>query len=79
LFPEPPPPGLVPRCEEAGILGALAGVVGSLQAVEVVKELLVLGESLSGWLLLYDSLQASFHKIRIPRDPTCALCGARAS
>ncbi len=78
LFPEPPPPGLVPRCEEAGILGALAGTVGSLQAIETVKELLGLGESLSGWLLLYESLEATFRKIRVPRDPNCALCGGVA-
>jgi adenylyltransferase/sulfurtransferase len=77
LFREPPPPDLIPRCEEAGILGATAGVVGTLQATEVLKELLGLGSSLSGTLLLYDALGPSFHKIRIPRDPACPTCGSR--
>lgn len=74
LFPDPPPEDLVPRCEEAGVLGALAGVAGSLQAVETVKELVGIGESLSGYLLLYDALSASFQKIRVPRHPNCPLC-----
>jgi molybdopterin-synthase adenylyltransferase len=76
LFREPPPPDLVPRCETAGILGAVAGVVGTLQATEVLKELLGLGESLSGTLLLYDALRTGFHKIALPRDPDCPTCGA---
>ena len=79
LFPAPPPPGLVPRCEEAGILGALAGTAGTLQATEVLKEVLGLGESLSGSLLIYDALGTEFRKIRIPRDPACPLCGAEAT
>ncbi|HEX6958645.1 MAG TPA: molybdopterin-synthase adenylyltransferase MoeB [Ferrovibrio sp.] len=79
LFPEPPPADLIPRCEEAGILGAIAGAVGSLQAVEVLKELLGLGESLSGHLLVYDGLSTTFRKIRIKRDPTCPLCGPQAT
>jgi molybdopterin-synthase adenylyltransferase len=74
LFREPPPPDLVPRCEEAGILGAVAGVVGTLQAVEVLKELLGLGESLDGTLLLYDALRTRFHTIRIAKDPDCPTC-----
>ena len=77
LFREPPPPDLVPRCETAGILGAVAGVIGTLQATEVLKELLGLGESLSGQLLMYDALRASFHKIKLPRDPECPTCGGR--
>jgi molybdopterin/thiamine biosynthesis adenylyltransferase len=76
LFREPPPPDLVPRCETAGILGVVAGVMGTLQATEVLKELLGLGESLSGTLLLYDALRAGFHKIALPRDPDCPTCGA---
>jgi adenylyltransferase/sulfurtransferase len=76
LFREPPPPGLVPRCEEAGILGAVAGVVGTLQAVEVLKELLGLGDSLDGTLLIYDALKARFHSIRIAKDPDCPTCAA---
>ena len=75
LFRDPPPPDLIPRCEEAGILGATAGVVGTLQATEVLKELLGLGTSLSGTLLMYDALGTNFHKIRIPRDPHCPTCG----
>lgn len=75
IFPEAPPPDMVPRCEEAGILGALAGVMGSLQTTEVLKELLGLGESLAGRMLIYDSLATEFHSIKLPRDPNCALCG----
>jgi molybdopterin-synthase adenylyltransferase len=75
LFREPPPPDTVPRCEEAGILGAVAGVMGTLQAVEVLKELLGLGNSLDGTLLIYDALQARFHRIRIAKDPDCPTCG----
>lgn len=76
LFREPPPPDLVPRCEEAGILGAVAGVLGTLQGVEVLKELLGLGDSLDGTLLIYDALRARFHAIRIAKDPDCPTCGA---
>jgi len=65
----------VPRCEEAGILGALAGVMGSLQTTEILKELLGLGDSLAGRMLMYDSLATSFHTIAVPRDPKCTLCG----
>jgi molybdopterin-synthase adenylyltransferase len=78
LFREPPPPGMVPRCEEAGILGAVAGVVGTLQAVEVLKELLGLGESLDGTLLIYDALRVRFHRIRIAKDPDCPTCRVAA-
>jgi molybdopterin-synthase adenylyltransferase len=74
LFRDPPPPDLVPRCETAGILGAVAGVLGTLQAVEVLKELLELGESLDGTLLIYDALRARFHSIRIAKDPECPTC-----
>ena len=76
LFPEPPPPGLVPSCAEGGVFGALAGAVGSFQAIEVLKEVLGIGDSLSGHLLLIDALGAVFRKIRVPRDPACPLCGA---
>jgi adenylyltransferase/sulfurtransferase len=78
LHREPPRPGIVPRCEEAGILGAVAGVMGTLQAVEVVKELLGLGESLSGTLLLYDALGTRFLRIKVAKDPACPSCGAAA-
>jgi molybdopterin-synthase adenylyltransferase len=76
LFRDPPPPDMVPRCEEAGILGAVAGVMGTLQAVEVLKELLGLGDSLDGTLLIYEALRARFHRIRIAKDPDCPTCGA---
>ena len=79
LFREPPPPDSVPRCEEAGILGAVAGVMGTLQAVEVLKELLGLGDSLDGTLLIYDALRVRFHRIRIAKDPECPTCGAAAA
>ena len=75
LFPAPPPADLVPRCEQAGILGAVAGAVGTIQATEALKELLSLGDSLSGRLLLYDALGASYRTIRAKRDPECPLCG----
>jgi adenylyltransferase/sulfurtransferase len=78
LFREPPPPDMVPRCDEAGILGAVAGVLGTLQAVEVLKELLGLGESLDGTLLIYDALRVRFHRIRIGKDPDCPSCQAAA-
>jgi len=76
LYREAPPPDLVPRCETAGILGAVAGVIGTLQAVEVLKELLGIGESLDGTLLLYDALRAGFHRVRVPKDPSCPTCGS---
>jgi len=79
LFPEPPPEGTVPPCAEAGILGAVAGVIGSLAAVEVVKELLDLGESLVGRLLLYDALQARFSTVAYGWDPDNPLNGRRPS
>jgi adenylyltransferase/sulfurtransferase len=79
LFPERPPDDLIPRCEQAGILGAIAGMVGSLQATEVLKEIIGVGESLSGHLLVYDGLDTMFRKIKTRRDPACALCGPQAS
>lgn len=74
LFPEAPPQDLIPRCETAGILGAVAGVAGTIQAVEVLKELLGIGESLSGTLLIYDALRAGFHRIRFAKDGDCPCC-----
>ncbi len=78
LFPEPPPDGTVPPCSEAGILGAVAGMIGCLQAVEVVKELLYIGESLVGRLLLYDALQARFSTVTYAWDPDNPLNGRNA-
>ena len=79
LFREAPPPDLVPRCEEAGILGTVAGVLGTLQATETIKEILGLGRSLSGRLMLYDALEGTSRTINVPRDPSCPLCGAHPS
>lgn len=75
VHPTPPAPGTVPRCEEAGILGAVAGVMGTLQAVEALKEVLGLGDGLSGTLLLYDALGTRFTRIRLMKDPACPTCG----
>jgi len=75
IFREPPPPGQVPSCSEAGVLGALCGTIGSLQATEILKELLDIGESLSGSLLIYDALATQFRTIKVKRDPGCPLCG----
>jgi adenylyltransferase/sulfurtransferase len=75
LFPEPPPPGSAPSCSEAGILGAAAGVMGTLQALEVMKEIIGIGEGLAGQLLIYDALATRFRKVKVPPDPACALCG----
>jgi adenylyltransferase/sulfurtransferase len=79
LHPEPPPPGLVPSCSEAGVLGAVTGVMGTLQATEVLKWLLGIGQSLAGRLLLWDALDARFRTVRLKRDPACALCGEAAT
>jgi adenylyltransferase/sulfurtransferase len=79
LFPEPPPEGTVPACSEAGILGAVAGVLGCLQAVEVVKELLGIGEGLVARLLLYDALQARFSAVNYAWDPENPLNGRNPS
>jgi adenylyltransferase/sulfurtransferase len=75
IFPEPPPPGTAPSCSETGVLGAAAGVMGTLQALEVLKEIAGVGESLAGHLLIYDALSTNFRKVRVKRDPDCALCG----
>ena len=75
LLPEAPPPGAVPTCEEAGILGALTGIVGSIQALEVIKEILGIGDSLAGRLMLYDALAARFQTFNLPWDPKNPLTG----
>jgi adenylyltransferase/sulfurtransferase len=79
LHPEPPPEGLVPTCSEAGVLGAVTGVMGTLQATEVLKLLLGIGEGLSGRLLLWDALDMRFRTVRLKRDPACPLCGEAAT
>jgi len=75
LFRQPPPPGLIPSCAEAGVLGVLPGLVGMIQATEAIKLVLGLGESLIGRLLLVDALRLDFRMIRIRRDPLCPACG----
>ncbi|MEG3595107.1 MAG: molybdopterin-synthase adenylyltransferase MoeB [Chloroflexota bacterium] len=75
LFPEPPPPGEVPSCAEAGVLGVLPGMVGTIQATEAVKLIMGIGQSLSGKLLLIDALDMDFRAVKIRRDPNCPLCG----
>ena len=75
LYQEPPPAGLVPNCQEAGVLGALAGTMGILQASEAIKEILDIGETLADRLLIYDALEMKFRKVRRPKDPACPLCG----
>ncbi len=77
LFADPPPPDLVPNCAEAGVLGVLPGVIGSLQALEAIKWILGVGESLVGRLLLVDALRVRFRELSITRDPDCAVCGAQ--
>jgi molybdopterin-synthase adenylyltransferase len=75
LYPEPPPAGLVPNCQEAGVLGVLAGTIGVLQASEAIKEILGIGETLADKLLIYDALEMKFRKLSRPKDPDCPLCG----
>ena len=75
LYPAPPPPGLVPSCAEAGVLGPVTGVMGTLQATEVLKELLGIGEGLAGRLLIWDALAVRFRTVRLPADPACLCCG----
>lgn len=77
LYPEPPPPGLVPSCAEGGVLGVLPGLVGTLQATEAIKLILGIGEPLVGRLLLVDALGATFRTVKVRKDPNCPACGTR--
>jgi sulfur-carrier protein adenylyltransferase/sulfurtransferase len=79
LFPEPPPPGTVPSCAEAGVFGVLPGIVGSIQAVEAIKLIAGVGEPLVGRLLLFDALAMSFTTVKLRWDPDCPVCGERPS
>jgi adenylyltransferase/sulfurtransferase len=74
LFPEPPPPGAVPSCQEGGILGAVAGVLGVLQANEVLKFILGAGQLLAGRLLIFNALDSSFRTVKVPKDKDCPVC-----
>jgi adenylyltransferase/sulfurtransferase len=77
LFPEPPPPGLVPSCAEGGVLGILPGTIGTIQATEVIKLILGIGTPLIGKLMLYDALGMSFEEVKLRKNPNCAICGPR--
>jgi molybdopterin-synthase adenylyltransferase len=75
LFESPPQPGMVPSCQEAGILGVVPGVIGSMQATEVIKTILGIGQSLKGSLLIWNALDMSFRRIKVPRNRECLMCG----
>jgi adenylyltransferase/sulfurtransferase len=79
LYPAPPPAGLVASCAEAGVLGPITGVMGTLQATEVLKEILGIGQTLAGRLLIWDALSMRFRVVRLLRDPGCAVCGTSRS
>jgi adenylyltransferase/sulfurtransferase len=78
MFPEPPPPGLVPNCAEAGVLGVLPGTIGTMQATEAIKLITGIGDSMVGRMLLYDALEMSFTTIRVRKNPNCPVCGIPA-
>ncbi len=75
LYPEPPPPGLVPSCAEGGVLGVLPGIIGTIQATETIKLILGIGETLAGRLVIYDALRMKFRELKARRDPECPVCG----
>jgi len=77
VYPEPPPPGLVPSCAEAGVFGILPGVIGTIQATETIKLILGVGETLVGRLLVYDAMRMAFRELKVPKDPDCPVCGPR--
>ena len=79
LYPEPPPPGLVPSCAEGGVLGVLPGIIGSIQAMETIKLILGIGEPLVGRLLLFDALAMHFRELKLRKNPNCAVCGPNAT
>ena len=75
LYPEPPPPGLVPSCAEGGVLGVLPGIIGVIQATEAIKLMLGIGEPLIGRFLIYDALKMRFRELKLRKDPECPVCG----
>lgn len=79
LYPEPPPPGMVPSCAEGGVLGVLPGVIGLIQATEAVKIIMGIGKTLMGRLLVYDALQMTFRELKLRKDPNCPVCGKNPS
>jgi molybdopterin/thiamine biosynthesis adenylyltransferase/rhodanese-related sulfurtransferase len=79
LYPEPPPPGMVPSCAEGGVLGVLCASIGSIQATEAIKLITGIGESLVGRLMVYDALEMSYRTVKVRKDPNCVLCGENPS
>lgn len=79
LYPEPPPPGLVPSCAEGGVLGILPGVIGLIQATEAIKLIVGIGRTLVGRLMVYDALQMTFRELKLKKDPECPVCGPNAT
>lgn len=79
LYPEPPPPGMVPSCAEGGVLGVLCASIGSIQVNEAIKLLTGIGEPLVGYLMIYDALEMTYRKIKVRKDPNCVLCGENAT
>ncbi len=79
LYPEPPPPGMVPSCAEGGVLGVLCASIGSIQVTEAIKVLTGIGEPLVGSLMVYDALEMTYRKIKVRKDPNCAVCGPNAT
>ncbi len=79
LYPEPPPPGMVPSCAEGGVLGVLCASIGSIQVTEAIKLLTGVGDSLAGRLMIYDALEMSYRTVRVRKDPECAICGKNPS
>jgi adenylyltransferase/sulfurtransferase len=79
LYPEPPPPGMVPSCAEGGVLGVLCGSIGSIQVTEAIKLLTGIGEPLAGRLMIYDALEMSYRTVRVRKDPECPICGKNPS
>ena len=75
LYPEPPPPGMVPSCAEGGVLGVLCASIGSIQATEAIKLLTGIGDTLVGRLMIYDALEMSYHEVKVRKDPECPICG----
>ncbi|MFH1485442.1 MAG: molybdopterin-synthase adenylyltransferase MoeB [Chloroflexota bacterium] len=75
LYPNPPPPGLIPSCQEAGVLGVLPGIIGLIQATEAIKLILGIGQSLAERLLLFDALRMEFREVKLRRNPACPICG----
>jgi adenylyltransferase/sulfurtransferase len=79
LYPEPPPPGMVPSCAEGGVLGVLCASIGSIQVTEAIKLLTGIGDPLVGSLMVYDALEMTYRKIKVRKDPNCAVCGPNAT